>query len=649
MSMHAMFDVPRALHEPKANAEARSLFSLELERLLFKGLRVADREEVRALLTDEVFRAREALTSRQAVILAYRRACFLSAKLKLGASELRDDPRRLYALHDWLPLIDGAASGMLSVHYCQALGALLAHAEGRPELDCFIAELEQMVSLGVFLETELGYGDNVAGLETEAVYDADLREFTLSSPTRGSSKLMPNTALAVPTIAIVMARLISQNEDRGVFPFVVRLRGADGLPCPGIAIASPVEHLGDALDGGTTVFARVRIPKEQLLIGNGCHLHDDGRFERSTASPRGNSSGSMDQVRAGRVCSIGAGAAMMRAATGMCVRVASQRVAAVAGKRGVPLLSYRNVQRDVFAGLATAYAVTFAVRFLQRRHVGRSVESESEVFRQTATLKAVVSAEVSEALPRLRERCGPAGGLTASRILDYWNHLQDLVSAEGDNQLMLLKAGRQLLDGTDSPLPVVPGPAVSAALDPQEAVFLFGYREARLKQELKESAGEARRRQRDPLLAWNDNVNRTIALANAYGARLLAECFRVAIADCGDDAGARVLRTLFSLWAAGHVDRHAGWFLSQGCITREAVDHLSSDCDRLCAGIEPHVFELVNAFGIDDTLLREPQAQRDTMACHDSLAAPIVSERKSGAFPVEGLCALEVREARGRS
>jgi len=645
MSMHAMFGVPRALREPLANGEGPSAFSVELERLLFKGLRVADTEEVRALLEDELFRLRERLSSEEAAALGYQRARFLAAKLKIGAAERRDDPRRLYALHDWLPLVDGAASDVLSAHYCLALGSLSMHGEGRPELDGLIAELERMDSVGVFLGTELGYGDNVAGLETEAVYDADRCEFSLSSPTRESSKFMPNTALAVPKLAIVMARLISRQEDRGVFPFVVRLRGADGFPCPGVSIAPRTEQPGDALDSGTVIFDRVRVRKEHLLIGSGSVLYDDGYFESSIPSHRRSLLGAMDPVQAGRVCSTGVGAAMMRAATWMCVRVASQRLASVPGKRSVPWLSYRNVQRDVFGGLATAYAATFAVRFLQGRFRARSAESESEIFRLTATLEAVVTAEVSEALLRLRERCGAEGTLPASRILDYWQQLQGFVSAEGDNQLMLLKAGRQLLNSSESPLPVVPGPAVSAALDPQEAVFLFGYREARLKQELKESAGEARRRTRDPLAIWNDNVNRTIALANAYGTRLLAECFRVAIADCGDEAGARVLRKLFSLWAAGHVERHAGWFLSQGCITREAVDHLSSDCDRLCAGIEPHVFELVNAFGCDDTLLRAPVARTDSVAAHHSFVTPIATERKSGAFPVKGGRVAEIREA----
>lgn len=640
MTKHTRHDNAR---EP-AHGDLSPSFAAELERLLFSSVRSADTRAVRALLEDEMFRPQEGLTTEQTTGLAYRRARFLASALKISAAELRSDPRRLFAVHDWVPLVDGVAGTVISIHYCLALGSLVVHGEERAELEPFIAELERMDSVGLFLATELGYGNNVAALETEAVYDPQRCEFTLSSPTRESSKFMPNTALAVPKLAIVMARLISQNEDHGVFPFVVRLRGPDGLPCPGITIAALTEKPAYALDNGITVFDGVRIPKEHLLLGGSSVLHDDGYFESRIPSQRRRFLSAMDRVQTGRVCFTGSAAAMLRAATWVCVRYTAQRLASAPGKRSIPLLSYRNVQRDVFAGLALAYAATFAVRHLQTRFRARNAETEPEIFRLTATLKAVVTAEVSDALPRLRERCGAVGMLSANRILDYWNQLQGLVTAEGDNQLMLLKAGRQLFDSPESPLPDVPPPAESAALEPREALLLFGYREARLKQELKESTGEARRRTRDALTIWNDNVNRTIALSNAHGTRLLAESFESAIKACGDEAGAHVLRLLFSLWALAQIERHAGWFLSQGCISRQAVESLPSDRDQLCASIEPHVLELVAAFGIDNTLLRAPIAEDDYVAAYDSFVAAPATRRRSGAFAIDTADQTEASE-----
>jgi acyl-CoA oxidase len=647
MSEHVRLHTSNAPQEASANDGQQTSFSAELERLLFSGLRAADLNQIRALLEDEMFRPKPGLTSAEAAALGYRRVRFLATALKIKASELRDDPSRLFALHDWVGLVDGVAGAMLSIHYCQALGTLVALGEGRPELAALLAELERMDSVGVFLATELGCGSDLPALETEAVYDAHRREFILSSPSREASKFMSNTALAVPKLGIVMARLISQNEDHGIFPFVVRLRGADGRPCLGVSIAPLSEKPGYALDNALTAFDRLRVPKAQLLLGIGSVLHDDGYFESHLPNHRRRFPLPMDPVQTSRICFASTGAAMMRAATWICVRYTAQRLASAPGSESIPLLRYRNVQRDVFGALALAYALTFAVRFLQGRFRTRTVESAPELFRVTATLKAVVMAEAGEALPRLSERCGALGVLSANRILDYWNQLQSWVTEEDDNQLLLLKAGRQLLESPESPLSVIPGPAVSAALDPQEAVFLFAHREGRLKQELKESIGEARRRTAEPLAIWNDHVNLTIALAKAYGTRLLAECFRVAITDCVDEAGKRALRTLFSLWALDRVDCHAGWFLSQGCISREAVEHLASDRDRLCAGIEPHALELVNAFGIDNTLLRAPIAEDDYLAAYDALVTTPTTRYKSGAFGVGGVEGLEIKDACG--
>jgi acyl-CoA oxidase len=607
----------------------------ELERLLSGDLPPEVTRRLRSLLEHDLFHRQDGMTEAQTAALGYRRARFLASELEITARELCSDPRRLYALHEWVGPVDGVTCTVLSIHYCLALGSLVVHGRGRPELRAFIAELERMDSVGVFLATELGYGNSAASLETTAVYDAVRREFTLSSPTRESFKFMPNTGFAVPKLAVVMARLIAQGEDRGVFPFVVRIRGGDGKPCPGVRITPLSEKPGYALDNAVTQFQGVRIPKSHLLEGEDSTLHDDGRFESRLPSHRQRFLTAMDRVQTGRVCFTGASAASLRAATWICMRYTAQRLSSAPGKRRIPLLRYRNVQRDVFGALATAYAVTFAVRHLQERFRQRTPETEQEIFRLTATLKAVVTAEVSDALPRLRERCGAVGMLSANRILEYWNQLQGLITAEGDNQLMLLKAGRQLFDEPGTVPLVAPRPAASAALAHEHAVLLFRFREAHRKEELRASAGETRRVLREPLAIWNENVNRTLSLANAYGSRVLAECFGAAIDDCRDADAARALESLFALWALGQVEREAGWFLSRGSITRECVETIARERDRLCAAIEPYAHSLVNAFGIDNKLLRVPIAEDDYVAAYHAFvqaAGPVLSE--SGTFRI---------------
>lgn len=589
----------------------------ELERLLAGDLSLGHVQAMRELLRDELFQRREGLTDAQAGSLAYERASFVARALRLGGRELKRDPRMLYALHEWISLSDGACTTILSIHYCLALGSLIEHGQGRTELAEFVGELERMDSVGVFLATELGYGNNVQALETRAVFRPETQDFVLDSPSPRSSKFMPNTAIPVPKLAIVMARLISRERDCGVFPFLVRLRERDGSACSGVRIVPLTEKAAYALDNGMTRFDAVRIPKHHLLSGDESVLNADGSFRSTIPSRRQRFLSAMDRVQTGRVCFTSAAVAILRAATWIATHYAAQRLTLAPGQRSVPILRYRNVQADLFGALASAYALTFAVRFLQREFRHRTPETKKETFRLVAALKAVVTSEASEGLLRLRERCGAAGLLSANRIVEYWNQLQGVITAEGDNQLMLLKVGRQLWDSgpsvaSDSP----PELGELSSAEPEEWVALFRFREARLVSALRADVVEALGRKRDSFAVWNDNVNGTMAAATAYGVRVIAECFAAAVRNAQDVQVERQLRLLFALWSTVQVERHAGWFLAQHGLTASAVRGLPRTTNALCAELEPYARTLTDAFGFDNTELQAPIAADDYVAAY---------------------------------
>lgn len=601
---------PKHASRAKESGIVPSARRLELERLLAADLPQEFVRELKALLTHPLFRRREGLTASEAGRLAYVRAGFVARSVKLQASELASDPRRLYVLHEWLGLADGVACTVLGIHYCLALGSIVALGDGREELGPLVAELERVDAFGVFLATEIGFGNNVAALETEATYDAESREFVLRSPTPRSAKFMPNTACAVPKLAVVMARLVSRGTDHGVFPFLVRIRGSDGAPRPGVLVTPLTEKPGYALDNAVTRFDGVRVPKAHLLAGTDSVLHDDGRFESRTASRHRRFLRAMDRVQTGRVCFTSTVVSSLRAATWIALRYAAQRATFAPARRSVPIISYRNVQRDLFGALASAYALTFAVRHMQRCFRLRTPETEDETFRLVATLKAVATSEVVDALARLRERCGAAGMFSANRVQEYWNQAQGVITAEGDNQLMLLKVGAQL-----AAVPSLPPVARRtwdhpAPLDPRLALELFSLREHRLIEELKASLS-ARRSAADAFSAWNDSVNLALTTAEAHGQRLVAECFVAAMDEAREEENHRSLATLGALWSLERIERQAGWFLSEGCLTTRTVKELLRTRDRLCAELAPLAESLGEAFGLDNSLLHAPIAEDD--------------------------------------
>jgi acyl-CoA oxidase len=254
-------------------------FGREVEQVPFEVLPPAYVKALRKLLEGPLFDRCERLAEAETAALAYDRALFVARSLRLSPRRLAREPRPLFALEGELLPVEGVTSKVLSIHYCLAAGWIVARGENRPELDPFLAELEQMDACGVFLARELGYGDDIASLETEAVYRPESREFVLTSPHPRAYKLIPNLGSALPKLAVVMARLTSLGKDRGLFPFIVRVRGRDGAPCKGIRIVPLTERPAHGVTEAVTRFEGVRIPKAQLLAGSDSALRDDGSFE----------------------------------------------------------------------------------------------------------------------------------------------------------------------------------------------------------------------------------------------------------------------------------------------------------------------------------------------------------------------------------
>lgn len=591
---------PRPLEAPVRKRRTRSLRS----HLLFRASDDRLRAALEGALQDELFDAREGLTAGDAARLSYERARFIVLQLRGLALDLAQDPRALFLLHELLGPVDGTACTILGIHFCLAIGSIVAMGQGKAELEPFLAELRDMRSVGVFLATELGYGNSVMSLETTARYEFERDEFVLNSPSLKSLKFMPNTAFAVPKIAVVLAKLLVEGRDCGVFPFVIRLRDAGGQLLPGINVTALSEKPGYALDNGITAFDDVRVPRSHWLSGPESELDEQGRFRSRIASRRGRFLAAMDRVQTGRVCFTSGTAALLRSATWIATRYAGQRVVGAPNGKEVCVLRYRNVQADLFRALAEAYALTFAVRAMQDTFVERP--NDPLTFNFVAVLKATVSERTSELIPKLRERCGAVGMLSANRIIDYWVYTQGIITAEGDNQLMLLKVGRSLLDATDGVDPV-DSPPLFDCDEPGCIVKLARYRELRLRRILRQKISFSRSHSRDPLAIWNDHVIGVLDLARAFGVRVIAEKFYAAL--CGLDTNARrLVLPLFQLWAMHEVMANAAWFLAEDCLSHNLYRSIPEHTDRLLGEIEGCVDELLEGLGVNNETLRAPIA-----------------------------------------
>jgi len=566
-------------------------------------------QSISEILADDVFHRVEGLTDAQAIELCYDRLRHVCARAGLKASDLAKHPEKLFALHDWLGFVDPTVCTLLSIHYSLCLGSIVHHGAARSDLADYIRELESLESVGVFLVTELGYGNNVMSLETRAVYDPATREFDLHTPTPQARKWMPNTAApGVPKLAVVMARLIVGNADHGVYPFIVRLSDERG-PMPGVSIAPLGEKAGYHLDNGMTAFEHVRIPKRNLLAGEHSRLEDDGSFHCSVRSRRKRFLDALDRVQAGRLNLTGGAVSTIRGAAHIALSYSRQRMTFAPRQPDVPIIRYRNQQRDVFGAVALAFAGAFGVKHARGRWIARTDENHDACMREISVVKAFISYRAADAIARCRERCGAAGLFSENRFLPWWVANQGLITAEGDNQVILLKSARQMAMREGYETPSLRERIDPAGRDLEDLEFqrdLFCFREVNRIEELRRGLQSKVTANASLFDAWNAHVNLAIEAGEAHGARLVFEAFFEAIGRYERPGSRRALRALCRLFGLQELRRDAGWLVANNAITSLQVKRLPRAHDQVCDALLPVAAELIDALAVPRALVTTP-------------------------------------------
>ncbi|CAM04723.1 acyl-coenzyme A oxidase [Saccharopolyspora erythraea NRRL 2338] len=622
----------------------------DLVDLIFDGKFSSLHQDLRAALENPLFDQRPGLSTLEAGRLSYERARFLHEHLELG-SELPHDQERMFAVSEWSCLVDITTLPVLNIHYNLCMGTILQHGAGRDDLGDYLDELRSMSSIGLLIATELGYGNNIAALETEAVYDHETGEFVLNTPNARAQKFMPNTGISdIPKLAVVLARLKVSGADRGVFPFIVRISDRNGLR-PGVHVTRLPEKPGFALDNGVTRFDHVRIPRRNLLTGSAGRLTDAGEFRANVKNRRTQVLRALDRVTPGRICLSGALISAARASTYIAVRYAWQRLTAAPGRGEVPIISFRSQQSALFTSLARVYAMTFLLNHVKKEYLHRHGGDDTEVNQLVSIAKALSSWEMSEVLHVCRERCGAQGMFSINRIADYLPMAQGVVTAEGDNLPLLATVAGQMVAGRSGRVasaPQVPEPG--DIRDGQFHLDLLRYREDSLRWETRQAM--RKRSDERPSLAsgWNDNMNAAVSMARTRGVQVALERFLDAADRARTEESRTALQLLACLYGLIEVERDSGWYLARNALTPEQVERLPREIDSLCEQILPHSLMLVDAFGVSPELLRAPIAADDYVSAVDqAVGHALTSVRPNAPAPRQPVEATAGHTGNGRS
>ncbi|MDI3423706.1 acyl-CoA dehydrogenase family protein [Streptomyces luteolus] len=540
------------------------------------------------------------LAPRERTALAYDRLQLINDTVE-SPEKLADDPHLLASLHEWTGFVDPTLATLSAIHYNLFLGSLVDHSpDSRRSLDDFTS----LRRTGTFLCTELEHGSDVAAIETRAVWDRATGGFVLHTPTSGAQKFMPTTsAIGGPKTAVVAARLIVEDRDEGVFLFLVPLRDENG-PCAGVRTWVLPERMGTPVDHCLTAFDHYRLPREALLEGRHGELHPDGTLTSNLGNRRKRVLHSIQRVTAGKLSMSAAAVGASRAALTIAVRYAhARRTSGPRAGQTVPLAAHRSHIGRLLYRLTTAYAMTFLHRETVTRWANRTPENTEDVARLIAVSKSWITWQTRDITLECRERCGAQGLFTVNGLADLITSTEGTITAEGDNLVIALKAGAEMLFSRESPAAPQQHvePSEHAMADPRflrdllaQAVSVW---QDRARTSLRQGPSGA------PVDRWNQASAAALKMVDAAARLHAADAFLDAAEQAVGPEARTLLRKLVLLFLLKEVSEHTGDLLAEGHLTIADVRSLPEVIEQTIADLTPHTMTLVEAFDLPAEIL----------------------------------------------
>ncbi|EIN11086.1 hypothetical protein PUNSTDRAFT_64010 [Punctularia strigosozonata HHB-11173 SS5] len=391
--------------------------------------------------------------------VSYRRAISIAEVYELSLHDIMVCSSKFWDMHtDPILCMDGAATTLLTIQYNLCTGTLASFLPERPDLASTISSLLKYETIGQFCLTELGHGLDAFNLGTTATLLAD-GSFELNTPCISNSKFMPPTipALGRPCIAIVFARLMVDDEFRGLRPFLVNINDGINMHAGVTAKLLPARHGSSPVNHAITMFNRVQLPGTALL----------GKLSPST-SAHADFLQSIWRVGVGTLALSSIALPALRISTVIAYRYSLRRTVRDAHGKPQPIISFRTQQVPIYVALAQTYVLDA----LHKRAVKHFADNTSDhrVRHGVATvLKSVMMQHSQSSHMVLSERCGAQGLFAYNQIISMTSEIRGIGIAEGDTLVLSIRLATELILGRYA-LPAPQHPKSLLALH-EEGIF----------------------------------------------------------------------------------------------------------------------------------------------------------------------------------
>lgn len=509
---------------------------------------------------------------------------------------------------------------------------------------------------GAYVQTELGHGTFVRGLETTATFDAARDSFVLNSPTLSSTKFWPGAMGFAASHGIIMARLITGGKDHGVHAFMAQLRDIQtGRALERIELGDIGPKLNhNQNDNGYARFDNVVVPRDNMLSAQASVARDGAYTKRANVHDKA-TYGTMMVTRSKMTWVI---SIQLAAAVTIAIRYSTVR------KQGnfaysedpagteVALIEYRSQHYRLLTSLAKAYAIFFASQHCEAAHrefERREHEGDYSTMQSAHALiggmKAWSSTTASEGAEDARRTCGGQGYLATSGLPDIVQSLTVMCTGEGDTHVLFQQTARYLMKWaarlrrgveesqqkqTELPedlkylaeSPFTERCSAASLGDSTNAdtqLFIFQHRAQRMVAKAESKLAEAERKHgKTKAQAWNQHVMLLMSAARAHTEYLVLRDFIEATAASNkvqDTPVRRVLGKLRSTFALSTIvnpqSADAISFVEDGFLSAAQLDVMRDALNDLLDDLLPDAIGLTDAWDFTDAGLGSAIGVRD--------------------------------------
>lgn len=326
----------------------------------------------------------------------------------------------------------------------------------RPHFASLIKAAENYNVVGCFALTEIAHGSNSKNLRTTATYNPTTQGFLVHTPDIEAAKCWVGNLGKVASYTVLFAQLLTHDGTcHGVHQFLVPLRDTHTLKLlPGVVAGDMGAKLGmNGISNGFVMFNNYWIPRENLIPGGG-EITPDGRFISPHKDVARQHVAMLAPLSGGRVTITAFQIGFLRAAISTAIRYsACRRQFGPTTEKELPVLEYQLQQWRLFPYVAAAFVWTHFTPLLfmdytcalETRDPVKQVSLIKEVHALSCASKAMAGFIARDGIQESREACGGHGYLAANQFGALRGSVDSLLTAEGDNNLILFQAGAYVL------------------------------------------------------------------------------------------------------------------------------------------------------------------------------------------------------------